>query len=303
MGRKRRIGPVLPAALLIAVSPVLALGTVPIKHAFANPAPGEKLVLSPARPRQGEALFIRLQDSTAGNPTVVWRGRSYPLYRQDDGWTGVVPVPPDTPAGGHTLRIDTGSGDCSGRLERKVEVAPVKFPIQYLKMASKTARLYNYPGVEVEERTIGTAIRAQSDQRLWGGDWALPAKGRLSTPFGVRRLRNGKHVGRHRGVDIAAPTGTPIMAPATGRVVLAGKFRKHGNTVVLDHGHGLTSLYIHMSAISVREGQTLLKGARIGRVGSTGVSTGPHLHWAVYSHGEPIQPLLFCRLSKRGIRY
>jgi len=142
----------------------------------------------------------------------------------------------------------------------------------------------------------------RTDTLAWSGDWTLPVQGRRSTPFGVRRLRNGKAVGRHRGMDLAAPSGTPVLAPAAGRVVLAGKFKKHGNTVVLDHGQGLTSIYIHLSGFSVSRGQSVSRGARLGKVGTTGASTGPHLHWSVYAQGTPVDPAFFLRLSKRGVK-
>jgi murein DD-endopeptidase MepM/ murein hydrolase activator NlpD len=103
-------------------------------------------------------------------------------------------------------------------------------------------------------------------------------------------------------MDIAGPAGTPVSAPAAGRVVLAAHFKKYGNAVVLDHGQGITSMYLHMSALAVKKGQMLAKGAPIGKVGMTGVATGPHLHWSVYVHGESLQPLFFTRLDKLGVR-
>jgi murein DD-endopeptidase MepM/ murein hydrolase activator NlpD len=183
-----------------------------------------------------------------------------------------------------------------------VNVARVSYPVQHLSMARGTARLYNYPGVEKEERVIGAAIRSRSDERLWHGDWMVPSRGRISTAFGERRLRNGKYVGRHRGLDIAAPKGAPVLAAADGKVVLTGMFRKHGGTVVIDHGHGITSLYLHQSRIHARKGETVSRGDQVGEVGATGVATGPHLHWSVYVQGTPVEPLEFVRLSRRGIR-
>lgn len=269
------------------------------------PVPGssqeQALRVTPSRARQGDALFIRLTDPAATQAEVHWGRKTYPLFRFEDRWVGSLPVTPDTQPGGHTVTVTVERNGETETLKRQVEVVRTAYPVQNLRMAPQTARLYNYPGVENEDRLLGAAIRARSEQRVWKGDWSLPCRGRFSTPFGVKRVRNGKAVGRHRGVDIAAPKGTPILAPATGRVVLAGKFKKHGNAVVLDHGQGITSLYVHMNAITTREGETVLRGAKLGSVGSTGVSTGPHLHWAVYVHGEPIEPRFFARLSKRGL--
>lgn len=118
-----------------------------------------------------------------------------------------------------------------------------------------------------------------------------PLKGRLSGVFGSRRVLNGKPRRPHNGVDVAAPAGTPIRAPAPGRVALAhpGMFLS-GKTVMLDHGHGLSSVYIHMSAITVQVGQRVEAGETIGRVGMTGRATGPHLHWGVSLFGTHLDP-------------
>jgi murein DD-endopeptidase MepM/ murein hydrolase activator NlpD len=279
---------------------LLLLLTAALVCAVPSGAQKQALTLTPVHPRQGDALFIRLDEPGAAGARIRWRNRTYPLYPQGDSWIGAAPVSPDTPAGGHTLAVTFTRGGAPVRLARKLEVARVAYPVQRLRMSGRISALYSYPGVEKEDAAVSAAIRTRSGDRLWSGDWMLPVQGRLSTPFGVRRLRNGRPVGRHRGLDIAAPTGTPVMAPAAGRVVLAKSYRKHGKTVILDHGMGITSFYIHMSAIHVQAGETVSKGASLGEVGSTGVSTGPHLHWSVYVHGTPLEPRFFCRLSRRG---
>lgn len=289
----------LASSLLVLIA-LLAPGTHP------TDAQEAALNIGPAPVRQGDPLFVRLKDPQAQSAEVTWRGKSYPMYRQDSGWAAVLPVVPDTPPGGYRLVVGFKRDGRPQQVARKVEVARVAFPVQRLKMVRTRASLYNYPGVEKEEVPLSRALRVKSDERLWRGDWILPAKGRLSTPYGVRRIRNGKAVGRHRGTDIAAPTGTPVVAPAAGRVVLAetaAKFKKYGGTVVLDHGQGVTSMYIHMSAVLAREGQVLQPGTTLGRVGSEGVATGPHLHWSVYAQGQSIAPLTFVRLSTRGVRW
>ncbi|HEY9837552.1 MAG TPA: M23 family metallopeptidase, partial [Vampirovibrionales bacterium] len=99
----------------------------------------------------------------------------------------------------------------------------------------------------------------------------------------------------HRGVDYAGPQGSPVVAPAAGRIALVGResegFEIHGNVVGIDHGQGLTSLYLHLSRIDVKEGDMVQAGQVIGAVGSTGASTGPHLHWGLYVHGQSIDPV------------
>jgi len=274
---------------------ILTPGLVPARAQVPS------LRVRPTTPRQGEVLFVHLEAPSEETPEATWRGRKYLLYRQGDGWGAALPVSPETPAGAQSLVVTYGSASARQELRRSVPVSRVTFPVQRLAMTRAKAGLYSYAGVEKEDETIQDAAHVQTDSAAWSGDWALPVQGRRSTPFGVRRLRNGKAVGRHRGLDIAAPTGTPVVAPAAGRVVLAGKFKKHGNTVVLDHGQGVTSIYIHLSGFNVRSGQSVSRGARLGKVGSTGASTGPHLHWSVYAQGTPVDPAFFLKLSKRGV--
>lgn len=264
----------------------------------------EGVQVQPGKPRQGDALFITVTQRGVGGASAVWGGKTYPLYQDGDRWSGAVPIRPETKPGGYTLVVKVNRGGAKDEIRKRLEVARVNYPVQHLRMASGTSKLYNYPGVEVENRLVGGAVNTVSERRLWEGDWMLPSSpGRFSTYFGERRLRNGRAVGRHRGLDIASKKGTPVLAAADGKVVLAGSYRKHGKTVVLDHGQGVTSLYLHMNDFRVKKGQSVTRGTRLGSVGSTGVSTGPHLHWSVYVHGTPIEPLLFCRLSRRGVSY
>ncbi|NPB05807.1 MAG: M23 family metallopeptidase [Aquificae bacterium] len=122
---------------------------------------------------------------------------------------------------------------------------------------------------------------------------------RISSPFGVRRWVNGKPSGFHKGLDLAAPYGTPVLASLSGRVVLARYLPLTGYTVILDHGWGLMTLYAHLSEITVSEGSFVKRGQVIGKVGSTGRSTGPHLHFGVYLNDSAVDPQKFFKLRLR----
>ena len=124
-------------------------------------------------------------------------------------------------------------------------------------------------------------------------DLALPADGRLSSRFGLRRVFNGEPRAPHTGLDVAVPAGTPIRAPADGVVSLVDDLYFNGKTVFVDHGQGFVSMVCHLEQAGVQAGQTVRRGEVVGRSGSSGRATGPHLHWSVYLNGAAVDPALF----------
>lgn len=138
-------------------------------------------------------------------------------------------------------------------------------------------------------RAIGTAAQG------WRQDFAWPANGRISGRFGSQRIYQGKPGSYHSGLDIAGPVGTPFAAPADGVVILAAAapFTLEGLLLMIDHGMGLNSAFLHCSAIMVKEGDSVSRGQQIGRIGATGRATGPHLHWSMKWRDSRLDPLLF----------
>jgi murein DD-endopeptidase MepM/ murein hydrolase activator NlpD len=121
----------------------------------------------------------------------------------------------------------------------------------------------------------------------------LPSQGPISSPFGLKRFFNKQPRRPHSGIDIAAPRGADILAPAAGKIVLTGNFFFNGNSIFIDHGQGLITMYCHMDTLEVEQGKMVSAGELIGKVGSTGRATGPHLHWTVSLNNTRIEPLLF----------
>lgn len=143
-----------------------------------------------------------------------------------------------------------------------------------------------------EERRISGAARKLDLVEPWFlSGWGWPAEGRISGVFGSQRVLNGKPKNPHSGVDVAAPEGDPIVAPADGKIVLAEPdMYFNGSMVFIDHGHGLKTAYLHMSRIDVKVGQLVKRGEKIGEIGKTGRVTGPHLHWMMYWFNTKLDP-------------
>lgn len=237
----------------------------------------------------GGALYVSVETEASVGGTWYWAGHSGTFTPAPYGLRTALAVPLDAAQGGvATLRVELSDGT---KLERKIRVERKWRPVQYLSMSADQAARYEDPRLDKEYDEITAALARLTPGPLWKGAFREPSSAPRSSPFGVRRVRNGRPAGFHRGLDYAAGWGAPVRAPADGVVALARTgYILHGNTVVLDHGEGLTTLYLHLSAIEVEEGQKVSAGQVIGKVGSTGAATGPHLHYAAYFHGVPIDP-------------
>ncbi|MGR9053889.1 MAG: M23 family metallopeptidase [Gammaproteobacteria bacterium] len=175
-------------------------------------------------------------------------------------------------------------------------VADKAYPAQYITLANDRMVHPNADDlkrIESDKVSIEQALLTWTEQAAVATDFVPPVDGQLSSLFGLKRFFNNEPKDPHSGLDIAAPAGTPIKAPAQARVINTGSYYYNGNTVFLDHGQGLITGYFHMSAIKVKTGQLLEQGDIIGSVGATGRVTGPHLHWNVYLNHVKVDPALF----------
>ncbi|RTE65100.1 M23 family metallopeptidase [Amphritea opalescens] len=146
-----------------------------------------------------------------------------------------------------------------------------------------------------EKDEMVAAFKSWSTPAISTAQFNLPATGRFSSPFGLKRFFNDQPRNPHSGLDIAGGQGGPISAPSPGKVVAVGEYFFNGNTVIVDHGYGLTTMYCHMSKIDVKVGDQLNTGDNIGKIGKTGRVTGPHLHWSVSLNNTRVDPLLFVK--------
>ena len=223
------------------------------------------------------------------------------VSRDGEATYAVVGIPLAEAPGTGTLAVKTANGSS---VEVAFEIAGRDYATQRLTIANK--RKVD-PSPEDLERIRAERVRIDAALASWRPEvqaplaFRLPVHGRESSPFGLRRFFNDKPRKPHSGLDIAAPRGTPIVAPADGLVVETGDFFFNGNTVFVDHGQGLVTMYCHLSRIDVATGDTVRAGDALGQVGATGRVTGPHLHWGVTLNRTMVNPKLFLPETIEGL--
>ena len=222
-------------------------------------------------------------------------GRAVHPFRGDDGvWRALVGIDLDVTAGDVPVAITarTTAGSEIVRTET-LKVEAKEFPTRALRVDPRfvTPPKSAQARIARERAELGRVFRTVTRSPEWRGPFIVPIDGAVVSGFGVRSVFNNEPRAPHGGADFASPAGTPIAAPNSGRVVLAADLYFTGNTVVLDHGAGLQSLFAHLSRIDVREGDRVARGAIVGAVGATGRATGPHLHWTVRLNGARVDPI------------
>ncbi len=263
---------------------------------LALPVDALQVKVNPDNPQLGDTFSILIKPdnpengNNPTNPTVVSGEKTYPVYEiAPNQYRALIPTTPLEKAGARTLRISK-----DGQVRNiAVYVRNRKFPVQRINLPPGKAGVR---ATELELNRVAAFKALETPEKYWNGKFLAPNKGRKSTGYGVRRYYNGKFANDyyHRGLDYAGAAGSPVVAPAAGRVSLVGTvsqgFRVHGNVVGVDHGQGVTSIFMHLSRINVKEGDMVKPGQLIGAVGSTGASTGPHLHWGLYVNGLSVDP-------------
>jgi murein DD-endopeptidase MepM/ murein hydrolase activator NlpD len=215
-------------------------------------------------------------------------------------WYGIGGISFETRPGAYTLELKgTTSRGNEISFSRKVTVRKAKYPT----IAVTVAKQYTEPSPEQLERihqdkTIKQDVFSHTDsEREWSGKFRPPVEAKISDVFGTQRMFNGKVQSVHQGLDYAVPGGTPVSAVNAGTVLLASPLYFEGNCVVLDHGQGLMTLYLHLSEIKVKQGERIERGQEIGRSGGTGRASGPHLHLAVRWQGVYLNPATLLALK------
>ena len=258
----------------------------------------------PGMAKQGDVCLIRTYSPVSSKSVhAEFQGERFILAPgiQNGTYEGLIGIDLSTKPASYEIKVS--ATDASGRNYSSpffLKVGKGVFRTQKLSLPPSMVDLdaKTLERVNNEANRLRALFQTSRDKRLWKGAFIRPVEGKLSSAFGLDRIINGQRRSPHTGVDLESEAGTPVLASNSGRVVLVDDFFFSGKSVILDHGWGLFSMYFHLSEGLVKQGDRVDRGSVVGRVGSTGRSTGPHLHWAIRMNQARVDPLSLLKLSK-----
>ena len=300
-----------------AVDSVAGVPAVPRDSQLAGADTGI-VQLYPTNPQRGGVLFAYAEGVASSIPRCAWKGAPLPCYSHGTGVLAVIPLTADEPGGTFTLSIDKAGG----RISRQITVAERDLGRNVILLDSaRYALLSRGADMARDARVLRGVLSSETPERLWTRPWKEPVPLGKSAGYGedrfyyrasdssrairvdasakVRGTFGGDTTAtggtatpgwRHSGIDIPVRRGTSVRAPANGIVAEVGSFVLTGRTLIVDHGRGVHSAYFHLDTVLVQKGDRVREGGVMGRVGQSGLATGPHLHYGIYIHGKDVDP-------------
>ena len=285
-----------PPWLLLALFALLNLPAM----GKTQPRPGS-LTWQPAKIVNGSPVLFKVSAAArVKSVTATWLGHHIDFFLSGGSWYGLGGAPVETAPGSYELALTetSTSGKVFG-ITRKIRIARATYPQITIKVAKQftepnpeQVRVIN-TDKEIKQKTFAT----ETAERLWAGPFEAPVSAPVSDIYGTARVFNQEVKSRHLGLDYGVPAGTPVHAVNRGTVILARPLYFEGGFVVIDHGQGLFSLYLHLSDFAVKEGDQVTTGQLIGMSGGSGRATGPHLHLAIRWQGVYLNPASLLQLK------
>jgi murein DD-endopeptidase MepM/ murein hydrolase activator NlpD len=284
-----------------------------IEEPEPEPEPEPEILFSSMEVQPGGCVGIFIKNMKAGDEIQVSTSlvQEKPIFfSHPEGELSMVGINCRVKEGEYKYKVQVQrDGETAAEREETIKVLPKEFEKQYLKVSTAQESQRSDENFDEDRVHTNRAKSVTSEIPLWEGAFIKPVEGRVSTEFGMIRYINNQESGRHSGLDISAPKGTPINAANNGMVRLSMMLRVTGNTIIIDHGSNVYSSYAHLDKLLVEEGAEVRKGDIIGEVGTTGFSTGPHLHWTttigkVYINPEVLMekdPLDFLSAEDPGV--
>lgn len=259
---------------------------------------GYDVTLLPPAPVGGEGVLLTVAGEGLESCEVRYNGKVYRPWKTD--------------AGARELYLPVGIEDKGAKeikVRRKPQAADADEKVITLEVAARSVETValtpddesmrdRQPAVANQQKTVLSALKKKSAKKYWSKGFVLPLGNRISTCFALHR-KGAKYSYYHKGLDISAPAGTAVKAGNAGRVIVSRKnLNMYGNTIIIDHGQGVVSCYFHLRSRLKKEGDRVARNEVIGRVGSSGWATGPHLHYGVYLQGAPVDPVWWTRFTR-----
>ena len=247
---------------------------------------------------QGQILVVKIAETDrTAEVSGTFLGRTIPFFpdprpEEPVGYVGLLGFDLQEKHGTLTLLVEVNTQGHTRRVPFRVHVRKGTFPIQHLTLPREKVDLdeTSVARWKAEQQQVKDALATDSSRRLWESAFLEPVQGVRTGVFGSVRMINGQPRSPHNGIDIAAPLGTEVRASSEAVVRLTVDHLLSGKGIYLDHGLGLYTMYFHLSEVLVAEGETVMAGQTVGKVGATGRASGPHLHWGAKLNGARVNP-------------
>lgn len=262
-----------------------------------------KITLSASSIKPGQTLTVFIDSANRLKQVkLVLLKQKLPMYHMwhkdhQHLFRAFAGIPVGTRPGNYKVRvnaIDINNEPIS--IYTMLNITPAHYKIQQINLSPKKTKLLDSKQLREEGAILSVQFKKQDQKVYFVSPFRKPAKGRISSEFGLRRKYNGHAISTyHKGLDIANHRGTPVQAANGGRITTATTFKSHGKTIMINHGHGIVSVYIHLNEIQVKKGEWVKRGQLIGKIGSSGIATGPHLHFGISVNDIRIDPKQWIR--------